>query len=83
MAGEGLIKRSVAGPVKAFARKLSRYCEVVVMDEFWTNKKHFDCQTPENLENQRVMRMCRDGVVRKVPVHKVPVHKVLLCLRKH
>ncbi|ETN16009.1 hypothetical protein PPTG_06250 [Phytophthora nicotianae INRA-310] len=78
MAGEGLIKRSVAGPVKACTCKLARYCEVVVVDEFRTSKKHFDCQTTDDLTNQRVMRKCRDGVVRKVPVHKV-----LHCLRKH
>ncbi|ETL40245.1 hypothetical protein L916_08539, partial [Phytophthora nicotianae] len=52
--------------------------EVVVVDEFRTSKKHFDCQTTDDLKNQRVMRKCRDGVVRKVPVHKV-----LHCLRKH
>ncbi|ETL78940.1 hypothetical protein L917_20330 [Phytophthora nicotianae] len=45
MTGEGLIKRSVAGPVKAFACKLARYCELVVVDEFRTSKKHFDCPT--------------------------------------
>jgi hypothetical protein len=32
----------------------------------------------ENLENQRVKRRCRDGVVRSVPVHKV-----LHCLTKN
>ncbi|KAK1944188.1 hypothetical protein P3T76_004100 [Phytophthora citrophthora] len=78
MAGEGVIKGSVPGPVKTFARKLARYCEVVVVDEFRTSKRHYDCHSFSDLENQRVKRRCRDGVVRSVPVHKV-----LHCLTKN
>ncbi|RLN37351.1 hypothetical protein BBJ28_00020519 [Nothophytophthora sp. Chile5] len=77
-AGEGAIKHSPAGPVKSLARKLARYCEVVVVDEFRTSRVHHDCPVTEDLVNQRVRRVCRDGVERSVPVHKV-----LHCLTKN
>ncbi|RLN91973.1 hypothetical protein BBJ28_00011099 [Nothophytophthora sp. Chile5] len=69
-AGEGVVKNSPAGPVKSFARKLAQYCEVVVVDEFRTSRVHHDCPASEDLVNQRVGRVCRDGVERSVPVHK-------------
>ncbi|POM63941.1 Hypothetical protein PHPALM_20596 [Phytophthora palmivora] len=51
-----MIKRNVAGPVKAFACMLARHCEAVVVDECRASKKHFDCQTTGDLENQQVPR---------------------------
>ncbi|RLN82979.1 hypothetical protein BBJ28_00019566 [Nothophytophthora sp. Chile5] len=52
-AGEGVIKNSPAGPVKSFARKLARYCEVVVVNEFRTSRVYHDCPATENLANQQ------------------------------
>jgi hypothetical protein len=77
-AGSGVIKKSPAGPVKMFAHKLARRCEVVAVNEYRTSRVHHDCEGIEDLHNQMIKRKCRDGVVRSVKVHKV-----LHCLTKN
>jgi hypothetical protein len=65
----GIIKGSPSGPVKRLERELRKHCRVVSVDEFKTNKLHFDCKT--QLHNQYSEKQCKDGAIRTVKVHSV------------
>jgi len=71
----GAIKKVTPGPVKRLLRKLSQYCDVMIVDEYKTSQIHHDCDNPESMVNQQVQRRFRrDG-----KLHTVSVHKVLHC----
>jgi hypothetical protein len=65
----GIIKKSLAGPVKAFERELARYCTIVSIAEYRTSKVHYDCA--HELKNQFSQRLCRDGEIRTQKVYNV------------
>jgi hypothetical protein len=65
----GIIKKSPAGPVKAFERELARYCTVVSIAVYRTSKVHYDCD--HELKNQFSQRLCRDDEIRSQKVYSV------------
>ncbi|POM66870.1 Hypothetical protein PHPALM_17205 [Phytophthora palmivora] len=69
----GIIKKSPAGPVKVFERELTRFCTVIPIAEYRTNKVHFNCE--RELTSQYSQRLCRDG-----EIHTKKVYCVLHCL---
>ncbi len=74
----GLIKKSSAGPVKKFEKRLKQYCTVISVDEFRTSKLHHKCG--QVLKHQRSHKMICKKTTREVVTQRI--HSVLFCCNK-